>query len=60
MAVNSNARILEAHSHSTSKFSLSSLSEVQSRLSLLFSSSWRASVVPYYVTTHPPAIQKQH
>ena len=31
-----------------------------SRLSLLFSSSWRASVIPYYVTTHPPAIQKQH
>ena len=31
-----------------------------SRVSLLFSNSWRVSVVPYYVTTHPPAIQKQH
>ena len=31
-----------------------------SRVSLLFFNSWRASVVPYYVTTHPPAIQKQH
>ena len=31
-----------------------------SRVSLLFLSSWRASVIPYYVTTHPPAIQKQH
>jgi hypothetical protein len=31
-----------------------------SRVSLLFLKSWRASVVPYYVTAHPPAIQKQH
>jgi hypothetical protein len=22
--------------------------------------SWRVSAVPYYVITHPPAIQKQH
>ena len=28
-----------------------------SRVSLLFLNSWRASVIPYYVTTHPPAIQ---
>ena len=27
---------------------------------MLFLNSWRVSVVPYYVTTHPPAIQKQH
>ena len=27
---------------------------------MLFLNSWRASVIPYYVTTHPPAIQKQH
>ena len=26
----------------------------------LFLNSWRVSIVPYYVTTHPPAIQKQH
>ena len=31
-----------------------------SRVSLLFLNSWRASAIPYYVTTHPPAIQKQH
>jgi hypothetical protein len=31
-----------------------------SRVSLLFLNSWRASVIPYYVTTRPPAIQKQH
>ena len=31
-----------------------------SRVSLLFLNSWRASVIPYYMTTHPPAIQKQH
>jgi hypothetical protein len=30
-----------------------------SRVSLLFLNSWRASVVPYNVTAHPPAIQKQ-
>ena len=24
---------------------------------MLFLNSWRASVIPYYVTTHPPAIQ---
>jgi hypothetical protein len=29
-------------------------------VSMLFMNSWRVSVVPYYVTTHPPAIQKQH
>jgi hypothetical protein len=30
-------------------------------VSVLFLNSWRVSVVPYYVTTHPPpAIQKQH
>jgi hypothetical protein len=29
-------------------------------VSLLFLNGWRVSVVPYYVTTHPPAIQKQH
>ena len=28
-----------------------------SRVSLLFLNSWRVSVVPYYVTTHPPAVQ---
>jgi hypothetical protein len=27
---------------------------------MLFLNSWRVSVVPYYVTTRPPAIQKQH
>jgi hypothetical protein len=27
---------------------------------MIFLNSWRDSVVPYYVTTHPPAIQKQH
>jgi hypothetical protein len=26
----------------------------------LFLNSWSASVIPYYVTAHPPAIQKQH
>jgi ribosomal protein S10 len=26
-----------------------------SRVSLMFLKSWRASVIPYYVTTHPPA-----
>jgi hypothetical protein len=31
-----------------------------SRVSLLFLNSWRASVVPYCVTAHPLAIQKQH
>jgi hypothetical protein len=31
-----------------------------SRVSLLFLNSWRVSVVPYYVTTHPLAILKQH
>ena len=31
-----------------------------SRVSLLFLNSWRVSVVPYYVTTHSPVIQKQH
>jgi hypothetical protein len=32
-----------------------------SQVSLLFLNSWRInSVVPYYATTHPPAIQKQH
>jgi hypothetical protein len=31
-----------------------------SRVSLLFLNSWMTSVIPYYVTTHPPAIQKQH
>ena len=25
---------------------------------MLFLNSWRVSLVPYYVTTHPPAIQK--
>jgi hypothetical protein len=30
------------------------------RVSLLFLNSWRASVIRYSVTTHPPAIQKQH
>ena len=30
-----------------------------SRVSLLFLNSWRASVIPYSVTTHPPAIRKQ-
>jgi hypothetical protein len=29
-------------------------------VSVLFLNSWRVSVVPHYVTTHPPAIQKQH
>jgi hypothetical protein len=29
-------------------------------VSMLFLNSWRVSDVPYYVTTHPPAIQKQH
>jgi hypothetical protein len=29
-------------------------------VSMLFLNSWRVSVVPYYVTTHPPAIQKHH
>jgi hypothetical protein len=29
-------------------------------VSVLFLNSWRVSVVPYYVTTHPPAIQKLH
>jgi hypothetical protein len=31
-----------------------------SRVSLLFLNSWRVSVIPYHVTTHLPAIQKQH
>ena len=31
-----------------------------SLVSMLFLNSWRVSVIPYYVTTHPPAIQKQH
>jgi hypothetical protein len=31
-----------------------------SRVSLLFLNSLSVSVVPYYVTNHPPAIQKQH
>jgi hypothetical protein len=54
---NTNARILKAHSHALIewKFNLSF-----SRVSLLFLNSWRVSVVPSYVTTHPPAIQKQH
>jgi hypothetical protein len=29
-----------------------------SRVLLLFLNSWRVSAVPYYATTHPPAIQK--
>jgi hypothetical protein len=29
-------------------------------VSMLFLNSWGVSVVPYYVTTHSPAIQKQH
>jgi hypothetical protein len=29
-------------------------------VSILFLNIWRVSVVPYYVITHPPAIQKQH
>jgi hypothetical protein len=29
-------------------------------VSVLFLNSWRVSLVPHYVTTHPPAIQKQH
>jgi hypothetical protein len=49
------ARILKAHTLNEWKFNLSF-----SRVSLLFFNSWRVSVVPYYVTTHPPAIQKQH
>jgi hypothetical protein len=28
-------------------------------VSLLFLNSWRVRVVTYYVTAHPPAIQKQ-
>jgi hypothetical protein len=28
--------------------------------SVLFLNMWRVSVLPYYGTTHPPAIQKQH
>jgi hypothetical protein len=27
---------------------------------MLFLNSWRASVIPYSVTTHPPAIRKLH
>jgi hypothetical protein len=27
---------------------------------MLFLNSWRVSVIPYSVTTHPSAIQKQH
>jgi hypothetical protein len=27
---------------------------------MLFLKSWRVRVVPYYVTTHPPAIRKQY
>jgi hypothetical protein len=52
-----NARILKAPSCTLNewKFILSF-----SRVSLLFLNSWRASVVPCYVTTHPPAIKKQH
>jgi hypothetical protein len=29
-------------------------------VSVLFLNRWRISLVPYYVVTHPPAIQKQH
>jgi hypothetical protein len=44
------------HSHSNEwKVNLSF-----SRVSLLFLNSWRASIIHYYVTTHPLAIQKQH
>jgi hypothetical protein len=53
-----NARILKAHSLSLSGSSMIRLSF--SRVSMLFLNSWRVSAVPYYVTTHPPAIQKQH
>jgi hypothetical protein len=51
----------KSHSHSCTlnewKFNLSF-----SRLVwlLFLDSSWRVSVVPYYMTTHPPAVQKQH
>jgi hypothetical protein len=43
------ARILKAHSHSMSGGSIWASLECQC-----------CFVVPYYVTTHPPAIQKQH
>jgi hypothetical protein len=51
------ARILKAHSHSIGawRFNLSFF-----WVRMLFLNSWRVSVVPYYVTTHPPAIKKQH
>jgi hypothetical protein len=50
-------RILKAHSHSKSG---GSIWASRSWVSVLFLNSWRVSVVPYYVTTHLPAIQKQH
>jgi hypothetical protein len=56
---NTNARILKAHSHALAlnewRFNLSF-----SWVSMLFLNSWMVSVVPYYVTNHPPANQKQH
>jgi hypothetical protein len=49
-----NARILKR------KLTLNEWNLSFSRVSLLFLNSWRVSVIPYYVTTHLPAIQKQH
>jgi hypothetical protein len=51
-----NACILKVHSHSKSGGSIWASLECQ----CCFWIAGGVSVVPYYVTTHPPAIQKQH
>jgi hypothetical protein len=54
---NQNLRLYSKRSHTLNewRFNMSF-----SWVSVLFLNSWRVSVVPYNVTTHPPATQKQH
>jgi hypothetical protein len=49
------ACILKAHSKSGGSIRAS-----LAGVSVLFLNSWRVSVLPYYGTTHPPAIQKRY
>jgi hypothetical protein len=60
LLLNTYARILKAHSHSHSNSMSGSSNLSFSRVSLAVFDCWRASVIPYYLPTHPPAIQKQH
>jgi hypothetical protein len=57
------ARFLKAHSHSMSGGSFWARFNCVLSFSwvlMLFLNRWRASVIPYSVTAHPTAIQKQH